>query len=170
MRFDDDIRRLQSPPTDVAKEDAFVRRGMNGFGGNRFILVRGDAIEELLERQELLQERLRPLLASGGLSSIQSLAPFLPSLKRQQEDRQLLHESLSVHADQVRHRLNAVGLAPDCRGPSPERPEPAAERFFHGRLVGEPCFSNCCVHYGSDPPLMGGPPLSWSEVCLNRAF
>ncbi len=112
LRFDDDIHRLQHPPETVAKEDAFVQKAAGGFGGNRFILMRGATVEDLLERQELLQEKLHPLLASGVLTSIQSLAPFLPSWRRQQEDRELLRTALS-EGDRVRHTLNEIGLTKD---------------------------------------------------------
>jgi predicted exporter len=111
LRFDDDIRRLQRPSEALAAESAFVQHGMKGFGDSRFILVRGATLEELLERQEALQERLQSLLSAGTLSSLQSLAPFLPSLRRQREDRALLKQQLLSNPAQVRRALDGLGLS-----------------------------------------------------------
>jgi predicted exporter len=110
LRFDDDIRLLQKPSAAIAQEDAFVRKMMKGLGENHFILVRAGAVEELLQRQEDLQERLFALLSSGKIASVQSLAPFLPSLRRQQEERLLLQNVFLSQADSVRRRLSALGF------------------------------------------------------------
>ena len=112
LRFDDDIRRLQRPPEAVLQEDAFVRAAVEGVGASRFILVRGSTQEELLRRQELLQERLIALRRSGVISSVQSLAPFVPSRHRQESDRRLLQQVLLANAAGLRKSFDALGLSP----------------------------------------------------------
>jgi predicted exporter len=113
IRFDDDIRLLQSPSESIVQEDSFVRKVMKGFGGNQFILIRASTLEELLERQELLQEKVNPLIQGGVISSIQSLAPFLPSVKRQVENRQLLDSVILSQPASIREQLSGVGLSAD---------------------------------------------------------
>ena len=113
VRFDDDIRRLQRPDASVAQENAFVQRGMKGLGDSRFILIRGTTREELLQRQELLQDRLQMLMAEGALASIQALAPFLPSAQRQQENRALLAKGTLTNPEPLRRTLKGVGLSAD---------------------------------------------------------
>jgi predicted exporter len=113
VHFDDDIRRLQKPSAAIAQENAFVQRGMKGLGDSRFILIRGASLEELLERQELLQDRLQALVKEGTLTSVQSLAPFLPSEQRQRADRTLLQRSLAAHPAPLRRALGGLGLPSD---------------------------------------------------------
>jgi predicted exporter len=109
LRADDDIRRLQRPSAALMQEQAFVQRGLRGFGDSRFILVRGNTVEELLQRQEALQDRLQSLVSAGTLTSTQSLAPFLPSMRRQREDHALLERAFSDPAP-LRQALSGLGL------------------------------------------------------------
>jgi len=113
LRVNDDIRCLQRPAEALAAESAFVQRGMKGFGDSRFILVRAETLEDLLQRQDALQERLQSFLTAGTLTSVQSLAPFLPSMQRQRDDRALLQQAFLAHPESVRHTLTALGLSAD---------------------------------------------------------
>ena len=70
-------------------------------------------MEDLLQRHKALQDRLQAVRSMSAISSIQSLAPFLPSRQRQEADRDLLKQSLVVHARRLRQELSAIGLSSD---------------------------------------------------------
>ena len=111
VHFDDDIRLLQKTPTHVVQEDAEVRKG-GGLEGNRFILIEGSTEEILLRRQERLYDRLSLLLREGALSSVQSLAPLLPSLERQENNAVGVRRLILSHSGEVQKELQKVGLTP----------------------------------------------------------
>lgn len=81
LRFDDDIRQLQSaPPALVAQQREFSRL-MQAPGLAQFFVVQGRNEQQLLEREEALTARLR-----GMQLGVQAVSDWLPSLQRQRED------------------------------------------------------------------------------------
>lgn len=111
VRFDDDVRHLQKTNDDVLKEDAEVRKG-GSLGGNRFILIEGPTEEILLQRQEILYDRLTDLTRNGLLETVHCLAPLLPSLDRQKTNGQLVQQVLLSNAEEVTRALKNLGFAP----------------------------------------------------------
>lgn len=84
LRFDDDIRQLQSaPPALVAQQREFSRL-MQAPGLAQFFVVQGDTEQQLLEREEALTAQLR-----GMQLGVQAVSDWLPSLQRQREDAAL---------------------------------------------------------------------------------
>lgn len=111
IKFDDDIRRLQRPPEALAREDAFIQQAIKGWGTPRFFLVQGSNEEELLIRQEKLNDELLRLKEKGDLVSVQSLAPFLPSRQKQDDDNQLLQKAILPQSDLYRRKLKEIGFS-----------------------------------------------------------
>ncbi len=84
LRFDDDIRQLQSaPPALVAQQREFARL-MQAPGLAQFFVVQGRDEQQLLEREEALTAQLRSLKLGA-----QAVSDWLPSLRRQREDAEL---------------------------------------------------------------------------------
>lgn len=84
LRFDDDIRQLQSaPPALVAQQREFARL-MQAPGVAQFFVVQGASEQQLLEREEALTAQLRGM----GLG-VQAVSDWLPSQRRQREDAAL---------------------------------------------------------------------------------
>ncbi|NCT82759.1 MAG: MMPL family transporter [Comamonadaceae bacterium] len=84
LRFDDDIRQLQSaPPALIAQQREFARL-MQAPGVAQFFVVQGATEQQLLEREEALTAQLRGM----GLG-VQAVSDWLPSLRRQHEDAAL---------------------------------------------------------------------------------
>lgn len=84
LRFDDDIRQLQSaPPALVAQQREFARL-MQAPGLAQFFVVQGRSEQELLAREEALTAQLRGLQIGA-----QAVSDWLPSQRRQREDAEL---------------------------------------------------------------------------------
>ena len=62
---------------DLAADDALIQRASGGLDLGRFLLIQGDSVEELLERQETLQDALEQLSAEGALARAVALDPDL---------------------------------------------------------------------------------------------
>jgi predicted exporter len=109
VRFNDDVRFLQKAPDSVLVEDAQVR-GAGPVEGNRFILIEGSTEEIVLRRQELLFDQLTVLFQEGSLSSVQSLAPLLPSQERQESNAHLVRNLFLSQPNELQRTLQDVGL------------------------------------------------------------
>ncbi len=89
ISFLDDVRALQIPSPDLLRQELRVREVLGQMPDSRFVLVRGQSIEEVLEREEALCHRLDALRQDGKLGTYLGLSSALPSLQRQQADRAL---------------------------------------------------------------------------------
>nr|WP_294527571.1 hypothetical protein [uncultured Rhodopila sp.] len=118
IHADDDVRHMQSlSPALVAEQDR-LQRLVGSTGGNQFLLVQAPDDDAALEREELLVERLRPLIGKG-LAGFQSPAEYVPSAGRQRSNRALVHAQLDGAA--LRDQSRRLGLS--------EQPEAADDNL-----------------------------------------
>jgi predicted exporter len=104
LEVDDDMRHQQGLSPILAAEQAEIQR-LAGFGqAGRFFLVRGDDVQQVLEREEALDERL------AGLTGRQMAARFVPSVRRQADNAALVEKALTApHLAAYRARLGMAG-------------------------------------------------------------
>lgn len=81
LRFDDDIRQLQSVHGSLIAQQREFARLMQAPGLAQFFVVQGRSEQEVLEREEALTAQLRRMQLS-----VQAVSDWLPSLRRQRED------------------------------------------------------------------------------------
>ncbi|WP_431256340.1 MMPL family transporter [Roseateles chitinivorans] len=101
LRVDDDIRQLQSAPPALIEQQREFARLMQAPGVAQFFVVQGATEQELLEREEALTARLHGL----GLG-VQAVSDWLPSLRRQREDRDLAARRLAELRPELEKRLD----------------------------------------------------------------
>jgi predicted exporter len=113
LSSDDDIRLLvQRDPALMAQERA-VRAAVGVDDGARFFVVRGESPEVVLQRAEALGAQLDALQGDERLRGWQSPASFVPSVRRQREDRALLDKSVLADPATLRARLLEAGFRDD---------------------------------------------------------
>lgn len=106
LQVDDDIRRLQPLPVVLQGQEQRIQALTGQQGGMQGLLVTGADGEQALQRLERLDGRLAELQQRGALQDFVSLARWLPSLARQQEDAAAIRALLP----EVVSRLKAAGL------------------------------------------------------------
>ncbi|MCJ2368407.1 MMPL family transporter [Aeromonas dhakensis] len=106
LQVDDDIRRLQPLPVELQGQERRIQALTGQQGGMQGLLVTGEDGEHALQRLERLDGRLAELQQRGALQAFVSLARWLPSLARQQEDAAAIRALLP----EVVSRLKATGL------------------------------------------------------------
>lgn len=106
LQVDDDIRRLQPLPVELQAQENQLKALTGQQGGMQGFLVTGADGEQALQRLERLDGRLAELQQRGALQAFVSLARWLPSLARQQEDAAAIRALLP----EVVSRLKAAGL------------------------------------------------------------
>lgn len=90
LRHNDDVHLLISPPTSLVTQEAQIRT-ITGLGnGTQFYLVHGANEEQVLEREEALEQHLQAMVDNGQLQGWLGLAGMVPSLQRQQANQRLL--------------------------------------------------------------------------------
>ncbi|OLL30158.1 hypothetical protein BTH42_18785 [Burkholderia sp. SRS-W-2-2016] len=111
LTSDDDIHLLiQRDASLVAQEDT-VRAAVGVDNSAQFFVVRGDTPEAVLQRAEALGSKLDAL--DGGADAVggyQSVAQFVPSAQRQNEDRALLAQHVFNDPAALRATLLQAGF------------------------------------------------------------
>lgn len=92
--FVDDLRLLNGSPQELLRQEEKIRLISQGPSVSQFLLVSGDSWQEVLEQQEQLAPQLNALISQGKLQSYQALSKYLPSRQRQEDNYQLLSQSL----------------------------------------------------------------------------
>ncbi|MFM0311722.1 MMPL family transporter [Paraburkholderia sp. RL17-383-BIF-A] len=111
LTSDDDIHLLiQRDPALVAQEDK-VRAAVGVDNSAQFFVVRGETPELVLQRAEALGTKLDALNGTANkVGSYQSVAQFVPSAKRQNEDRALLAQHVFDERAALRATLLQAGF------------------------------------------------------------
>ena len=119
LKVNDNPTALSAPGAALVVEDSRIRELIGAGQTHGNIVVRGKSAEEALQNMERLQDVLAQAETNGWIDPAVSLSYFLPSKKRQEEDARLL-SGLLTHEDEIRGRLDALGL-----------PEENIQAFFH---------------------------------------
>ncbi|HTH44479.1 MAG TPA: MMPL family transporter, partial [Oxalicibacterium sp.] len=94
LGVNDDIRLLQNPPKHLIDDQIRLGRLLDAPTPVQFFLVRGASTEIVLQREELLKQRLDTLVEQGKLHGYQAMSNWVPSLQAQTARRALLEEKL----------------------------------------------------------------------------
>ncbi len=110
LASDDDIHLLiQRDPVLVAQEQK-VRDAIGIDNSAQFFVVRGETPEIVLQRAEALGGRLDALTGDMKVSGWQSVTSFVPSAKRQAEDRALLAQRVFNDSSALRAMMIEAGF------------------------------------------------------------
>ncbi len=90
VRTIDDVRALYDSVPELGQEDDRVRSLLNLAAAPQFFLVRGSSAEQVLEQEEALVGVLSSERAALRLDGWQALSDSVPSLARQQRNRELV--------------------------------------------------------------------------------
>ncbi len=94
LGVNDDIRSLQHPPKDLLNDQIKLGKLLDTPVPVQFYLVRGNSAEMVLQREEMLKQRLDPLLAQQLISGYQAISNWVPSSQLQAARHKLIEEKL----------------------------------------------------------------------------
>ncbi len=94
LDFNDDIRLLHNPPKNLIDDQVKLSRLLDTPSPVQFYIVRGTTPEVVLQREEMLKQRLDPLIEEHIISGYQASSNWVPSLRAQTTHRQLVEETL----------------------------------------------------------------------------
>ena len=114
----DDIRRMQSPPPDLLRQQAEIRRLTGIATATGYFLVRAPDAETALRREETLASRLDGLRAAGVVTGYRGPAGFVPSAARQRDNARLVRDRLESRY--LGLHLDRLGLSADAVRPGNE--------------------------------------------------
>ncbi|GLQ90276.1 MMPL family transporter [Dyella flagellata] len=109
MHHDDDVHLLISPPSTLVAQEKQIR-DVTGLGNStQFYLVQGANEEQVLQREEALEQRLQAMTDAGQLQGWVGLAGMVPSLQRQQANQALI-APLFAQAGRTHQWLHEAGF------------------------------------------------------------
>ena len=109
LRHDDDVHLLIAPPATLTSQEAQIR-DITGLGnGTQFYLVQGANDEQVLQREEALEQRLQPWVDAGRMQGWLGLAGMVPSQQRQHANQALV-APLFAQPDRMRQWLSDAGF------------------------------------------------------------
>ncbi len=94
LTSDDDIRLLQNSPPRLIADQIRLGKILDAPTPVQFYLVRAATRQGVLEREELLKQRLNPLVAQQKMTGYQAISNWVPSDRTQQRRRQLVDDKL----------------------------------------------------------------------------
>ncbi len=150
----DDIRMFQNMDPALRKADSTVQSLLGRFESNRFYLVSGQSVEQVLQRQEALGTKLEQQMLQGHIRSYTSYARFVPSLLRQQKNHARLAQ-WSADTLAWNAYANSLGLALSLRDSVPGPFVPLTPANLNGTALSRML-----------PPLSQGPDSLWQSPVL----
>jgi predicted exporter len=90
----DDIRLLQNPPKNLIDDQIKLSKLLDAPTPAQFYLVRGATSEIVLQREEMLKDRLDPLIEKHVISGYEALSNWVPSSRAQVARRNLIDQTL----------------------------------------------------------------------------
>lgn len=109
LRHDDDVHLLIAPPAELTTQETQIR-DITGLGNNtEFYLVQGKDREQVLQREEALEQRLQQMVDANQLQGWLGVAGMVPSLQRQQANQALL-APLFTHPERMHPWLSNAGF------------------------------------------------------------
>ena len=90
----DDIRLLQNPAKNLIDDQIKLSKLLDAPTPAQFYIVRGTTSEVVLQREEMLKERLDPLIEKQVISGYQALSNWVPSSRAQVARRNLIDQTL----------------------------------------------------------------------------
>lgn len=94
VKTDDDLRSLQTPPPDLMQNEKLVHQMLHKYEPARFILVRSETVEMLLQKEESLRPLLSDLVKNNHIAHYLAITRFLPSQSEQEKNYHLLKKSI----------------------------------------------------------------------------
>lgn len=108
IHFDDDIHQLQAMPSALKQQETTIKR-ITGVGSHqRLLLLKAHSEEALLERLEDLSLTLNTWKSDKIINNFQSISQFIPSLKTQQANYQLVKSLYETQGEALAKTLNLV--------------------------------------------------------------
>ena len=89
LKTNDDIRALVNSDGELLRQHIQVSKLLGLPSPAQMYLIRGDSPEQVLQHEEQLVARLRPLVTDGRLAGYDAISRWLPSQQTQQSARQL---------------------------------------------------------------------------------
>ena len=90
----DDIRLLQNPPKNLIDDQIKLSKLLDAPTPAQFYIVRGATSEMVLQREEMVKERLDPLIEKHIISGYHAMSNWVPSARTQAARRNLIDRTL----------------------------------------------------------------------------
>lgn len=143
MQVQTDIRSMYQPPKSLLNSEMKIQGWVNSGISPAYFIVSGNSEEELLEREEILSEKLRVAEKDSLLVSHLSVSEFFPSEKRRARLDSALRRVLPIRyrelcsALKIKPKENWENLGTEKSAALPEQLEGMRDMLFLGNVNGK---------------------------------
>ncbi|MCB5188043.1 MMPL family transporter [Methylobacillus caricis] len=110
LKANDDVHLLIARSPELVGQEEAIRRIIGFDNSSQFFLVEGEDIEQLLQHEEALHKQLSQLVEKNVLTGYQGIAAFVPSKRRQAENRALWSKTVFADENRLTQVLEEAGL------------------------------------------------------------
>lgn len=112
LQVNDDIRILQSSPTELVEQEQQIKDIFQFNGGNQFFMIKADTAQAVLEKEEQLGQLLQSKIKDkdGALSFYQAVSQFLPSAACQEKNYLMIGQAFVEHEHILAHYFQDIGF------------------------------------------------------------
>jgi predicted exporter len=113
LTSNDDVRLLIAKPSALVTQEEIIRE-LTGIGNeSQFFLIEGATVDAVLHNEEMLTQRLAPLMQKAEISGYQGISSFLPSLATQEKNHALWASKVFNDKSVLQTTLINAGLYED---------------------------------------------------------
>jgi predicted exporter len=109
LSFNDDIRSLQTPPKHLLQDQIKLGQLLDAPSPVQYFLVRANSAEEVLQKEELLKEKLDGLVSTNQIAGYQAISNWVPSQKTQAYRQKLIEQKLLAEGAALSHLAAQLG-------------------------------------------------------------
>lgn len=110
LKPNDDIRLLQNARPGIIAQDSAIQALTQQARATQFFLVEGESVQQLLENEEAFTMQLELLKQNKQISGYQSISSTLPSIKKQQNNYELIKKQL-FESGQIINYMSNLGFS-----------------------------------------------------------
>ena len=111
LKTNDDIRLLYSSNATVLANEKLTREILNNQQASQFFLITGQNPQEVLQKEEILTQKLEELIQENKINSYTSISQFIPSIDKQNTNYLLIKEKLMQKY--FKQHGQELGLSPE---------------------------------------------------------
>lgn len=117
INIQDDIKNLYSPPEDLKNNEQMVHKIFDQTDPSRLLVITGSSIEDVLQKEENFCLTLQKLKLDQHLNSYYALSTFLPSIKMQKSNYDLLLMKINDSESKLTEEEKNIWFAYDNKQP-----------------------------------------------------
>jgi len=111
--FSDNPRLLHKPSQELLNNDRAIQQALKQYNANQFIVITANTEQKVLQKEEAVTKKLDLLIEQADLGAYKAVSQYVPSVKEQKNNYQLLKTHLYHSESTLTNYLQELGYEQD---------------------------------------------------------